>query len=116
MRRTYAISFAPFAVVAVGWLWQYVGHRLAFGASSPEYGFYRRSNGPALERLLFDGPMTVVLSSLLIVAVVSCRALYRQGHRLLLAFYVLLCLGCAAIFIAPGVWFIDIPGRGEFLL
>ena len=115
--KPYKITFLwPVVSVAVGWLWQYVGYRLTFGATHPEYGFYRRPEGPALQTWLFTVPTVLVLSSLLLHTLLACRSLFLDRQRVVAIGYLAICLVLAFAFLFPGVWFIDIPGRGEFLI
>lgn len=114
--RKRLFRFAPISIVLSGWLWQYIGYRVAFGRSTPEYGFYRRAGGHTLEWLLFAGPTLVVLLGLAATAIAAGRSLYRERGRMQIALYVGMCVVYAVVFAVPGIWFIDVPGRGDIFI
>ena len=111
-----AYSFWPIVFMGVGWLWQYIGYRLAFGSTAPEYGFYRRPGGETLRLWLSEIPTIAVGSMMLLHAAWVAWRFIREKQRLAAVIYLVLCLVLLAIFVTPGAWMIDIPGRGEFFI
>ncbi len=107
---------APVGVLLIGWLWQYVGYRMAFHSLQAPIGFYRLPGGHRLQWLLFGGPTLAVLVSLAALAIVVGRALSRQGRHFGVVFYFAMCVVSAIVFAAPGIWFIDIPGAGGLVI
>jgi hypothetical protein len=111
-----AYSFWPIVFIVGGWLWQYVAYRLAFGNTHPEYGFYRRSGGNALRVWLFEIPTGMVALLMFLHAGFVCWRFLREKQRFAAVVYLVLCFVLLAIFVFPGGWMIDIPGRGEFFI
>jgi hypothetical protein len=112
MKVTASAFVAPAGLAVAGAVWVALGYRLAFHGVPPETGFFKRPQGPNLERWLFDAPMLFVLVGLACLALIVCSAWFRQRRSLLALVFLFECFAFAFAFAMPVIWYIGVKGSG----